>query len=224
MHVSQDFKSAYTDYLELLTKKYPQKTILKLVGDRYKLSGAERTILFRGVSPIEVSAKRKKKFTNLIALQTSSLHIDGLNQIWTIATYLSGGLVFIATDGFLRDTSEIHGKSIKINLVDKSIKILLKFLKIIQDCYFEIYVDEQVNNSHEIISKLKSFAEKESLPVKCNFSKVVDFKLKNLTSGFLATSDSQIIDNSKVPIIDLARFCLEKEFNPYFFNIKSVSN
>jgi hypothetical protein len=224
MQISPAFKSAYNDYLDLLTKKYPQKTILKLIGDRYKLSGTERSLLFRGVAPEIISLNRKKKTTNIIALQNSSLHIDGLNQIWTIATYLSGGLVFIALDGLLRDVSEIHGNTMKLNLVDKSIKILIKCLKNIGNCSFEIYIDEQVNHAQEIISKIISISEKEKLPLKLYTSKVVDYKLKNITSGFLATSDSEIIDKSKVPIIDFARNCLEKEFNPYFFNLDSIRN
>lgn len=224
MLVTPEFKSAYNDYLELLTKKYPQKTILKLVGDRYKLSGTERSLLFRGVSPEIVSLKRKRKTTNIIALKNSSLFIDGLNQILTIATYLSGGHVFIASDGFLRDAAEIHGQSIKINLVDKSIKILLKCMKDIVDCNFEIYIDEQYNDAQEIVSKLRLKAQKENLLLKLNISKIVDFKLKKISSDFLATSDSEIIDNAKVSVIDFARYCLEKEFNPYFFNVESINS
>ena len=61
MQISPEFKSAYNDYLDLLTKKYPQKAILKLVGDRYKLNGSERTMLYRGVCTREGINIRKKK-------------------------------------------------------------------------------------------------------------------------------------------------------------------
>jgi len=222
MQFSPEFKSAYNDYHELLTKKYPQKTILKLVGDRYKLSGSERSILFRGVSPLEVSSLRKKKTVNIVSLTNSKLCIDGLNQLWTIAAYLSGGMVFISTDGFIRDASEVHGKTIKLNLIDKSIKILIRNLVSINKCSFGIYIDEQVNNSADIISKIKTIAAKEELVLKVIITKTVDYTLKNISNGYIATSDSEIIDNSKVSVIDFARFCLESEFNPYFFNLEKL--
>ncbi len=38
---STGFTQAIKDYESFLSKKYPQKAILKLVGDRYKLRGTE---------------------------------------------------------------------------------------------------------------------------------------------------------------------------------------
>jgi len=194
------------------------------VGDRYQLSGRERTILFRGVCPERKNISRQRKISDPKALQNSSLHIDGLNQMWTIATYLSGGFVFLTSDGLLRDTSEIHGKSVKLNLIDKSAHLLINCLKNIQNCSFEFYIDDQVDMSNEVNLKIKAWAEKCGITIKLNISKVVDYKLHHITSGFIASSDSEIIDNSSIPIIDLARYCLEKEYNPYFFDIGSFNN
>ena len=47
-------------------------------------------------------------------------------------------------------------------------------------------------------------------------------KLIEITSGYVATSDSQIIDKAKVPVIDLAQNLLEKKYSPYFLDLGSL--
>ena len=42
------FADAAADYLFLLEHRYPQAAVLKLTGDRYKLSSLERSVLYRG--------------------------------------------------------------------------------------------------------------------------------------------------------------------------------
>ncbi len=224
MQFTTEFKSAFNDYLNLLTKKYPQKSILKLVGDRYKLSGEERTILYRGVTPISISESRKNKLRKMANLSETELHIDGLNQLLSIASYLNGSVVFICTDGFLRDASEIHGNAYKVKFLEKSCLILFQYLKEFTNIRFFVYLDEKVNQSKSIALKMKSFAANENLSLDFVISDKVDQKLKNITTGYIATSDSQIIDKGNVPVIDLAQTLLEKKFNPYFLKLGSFQN
>ena len=104
---SKGFQEAIVDYTYLIEKNYPRKTILKMVGDRYQLRSAERSMLYRGVCSRDESLNRKNK--KLAALpENAVLHIDGYNVIRTIGSYLSGKQVFISVDGFLRDAAEIE--------------------------------------------------------------------------------------------------------------------
>ena len=219
MQVSQNFISAYNDYLELLTKKYPQNSILKLVGDRYKLSGEERSMLYRGVAPLSISESRKNKLRNMADLSLTDLHIDGLNQLLTIANYLNGNIVFICTDGFLRDASEIHGGAFSVKFLEKACLILFQYLKKFENIHFTVYLDEKVNQSKSIAHKMRINVINENLKIDFVIFDKVDQKLKNITSGYVATSDSQIIDKAKVPVIDLARNLLEKKYSPYFLDL-----
>ncbi len=50
----------------------------------------------------------------------------------------------------------------------------------------------------------------------------VDQELKNISSGIIATSDSQIIEKSKVNIFDLAYNTLKYHFNPKITNLKTL--
>jgi len=43
--------------------------------------------------------------------------------------------------------------------------------------------------------------------------------LKNIEEGFVATSDSNIIDKAKVNIFDLARYTIFYHFNPNFIDM-----
>jgi len=50
MKLSDGFFQAVCDYRYLLGHGYPQKSILKLVGDRYALPSHERVMLYRGLA------------------------------------------------------------------------------------------------------------------------------------------------------------------------------
>ena len=103
MILTENFKNAIYDYIYFLEKEYPQKAILKLIGDRYLLSGIQRTMLYRGITTKENSLKRTSKLITENLLSNQILHIDGYNVLITIGSYLNGNTVFVSNDNFLRD-------------------------------------------------------------------------------------------------------------------------
>ena len=107
--LTSHFNLAVSDYLYLSERNYPLKSCLKLVSDKYKLSGEERSMLFRGVALEPLIMKRKSKIIKNPDPDADYM-IDGYNVIRTIGSYLIGNLVFVSMDGFLRDASEIHKK------------------------------------------------------------------------------------------------------------------
>jgi hypothetical protein len=118
MDVEQTLTLAIKDYKFLLDRGYPQKSILKMVGDKYQLSGTARSVLHRGVCSSAQIKSRKKKKIGETDLKNQVIHIDLYNILFVIGSYLNGTLVFVSNDGFLRDTSELHGKIFrKINLM-----------------------------------------------------------------------------------------------------------
>ena len=77
-------------------------------------------MLFRGVALEAVIKKRNSKIIKSPDPYADYM-IDGYNVIRTIGSYLIGNLVFVSMDGFLRDASEIHKKSIKEDVIYKAI-------------------------------------------------------------------------------------------------------
>ena len=127
--ISLGFIEAKRDYLYLLETGYPQRGIIKLIGDRYALSGTERTMLYRGLTTKQNIAHRKHKIAHVKDVKGRELVIDGYNVMITIGNYLNGNTVFISSDGFLRDAAEMHGKVFRKVLMEKVMKLMIEDLK-----------------------------------------------------------------------------------------------
>ncbi len=78
-----NFGDAATDYLYFLDRRYPQKASLKLIGDRYRLSGIERSMLFRGISASGIARTRNKKLVSDECVSGNWLMIDVYNTLIT---------------------------------------------------------------------------------------------------------------------------------------------
>ncbi|MCD4684144.1 MAG: DUF434 domain-containing protein [Bacteroidales bacterium] len=222
MEFSDDFAIAVQDYYDLLEKKYPQKSIHKLVGDRYKLSGTERSMLYRGVSTKEENKLRSEKLIPEELVKDQDLYVDGFNQILTIASYLNGNVVFISSDGFLRDASEIHGKIFRSELLSRSIELILIYCDSLNIDQLVFYIDQQVNNHEKLKNNLSSPSSGHNSDIEIILSDKVDKRLKEVSTGIIATSDSQIIEKTDLKIFDLACQTLKFHFHPKFFDINSL--
>jgi len=215
-----NFKYARKDYCYLLEKHYPQKGIIKLIGDRYALSGTERTMLFRGITTSENCLNRKKKLALVREIKGNVLIVDGYNVMITIGNYLNGNTVFISNDNFLRDAAEMHGKVFRKVMMDQVLGLLLddlKYLKI-SDCI--IYFDKPVSKSGELAAKVSTEMIKTNIRGHAQTVDSPDFMLKHAKKGFIATSDSSIIDNSPVKTFDLARHVISRNFKAVFPDLR----
>ena len=220
---SENFLIALNDYEAFLSKNYPQKAILKLVGDRYKLTGTERTMLYRGTASKENAERRFYKLVSVANLKGEILHIDALNQLLTISAYLLGSPVFLCKDGFLRDASELHGKAIEALLPIRAFEIVMAYLSKIENSGMTFYFDIQVDGCKEYCDKLIQKIPDFIIQPEIILSKKVDNDLICLQEGIISTSDSAIIDKSQLSVFDLARNTLEYHFWPEFFDLKRIT-
>ncbi len=148
--LSSVFADAVTDYLLLLERHYPQSSVLKMVGDRYKLSSVERSLLYRGIAARDEAMKREEKLAEPLLIKGNELHIGGYNLLITIGSYLNGNLVFVSNDSVLRDASEIHGKVFRTQLFDKAIQLLFAWLDSARPASVDFYFDEPVSHSGDL--------------------------------------------------------------------------
>jgi hypothetical protein len=220
---SDNFRSAAADYLLLMEHHYPQKAILKLVGDRFKLNGVERTMLYRGISTDQTCKERRKKMFAKIPTSRITIHIDTYNVLLTIGSYLNGNRVFIALDGLLRDASEIHGKAFRNELLNRSLDLLLTFVASTKIKNIFFYLDRPVSHSGELAKRINDLIRKFSFKGEATVHDSADYILKRTAAGICATSDSAIIDHSLIPVFDLARKTLEYHFDPKFCDLKEVT-
>lgn len=220
-YLSVNFQEAANDYYYLLSKNYPIKAALKLISDKYRLSGLERSVLLRGIVNKKTACERKNKLFLEKNIINKLLLIDFYNVIITIISYLSGKFLYIANDGFLRDAAEVHGRLSKSKLIEKALIFLFKYLYSIKIKEAIMYMDSPVSHSKDLSVKSDKLFNEYKINGKCFVVKSADYYLINSNSDCIcSTSDSTIIDN-RDKVFDLAFNILKFHFNPDFVFINS---
>ena len=131
------------------------------------------------------------------------MFIDTANVIFTIHSYLLGITVYTADDGWVRDAAEIHGNLTDNEMLPRSVHLMNHYLVDHPPKHCTFCLDTLLDHSglfKEIISST-SFP----FPVKILEEDSADYILRRISEGVIATSDSALIDDSKVPVADLSR-------------------
>jgi hypothetical protein len=217
---NKNFIMGAIDYRYLQDRKYPQKGTLKLVGDRYKLSGDQRTVLYRGISSKESSGERKSRL--ITGIKNKILIIDGYNVLFTILNYRLGKLVFISTDSILRDAGSLHGRIRNEDIFGECISLLFGYLITRKPSYLDIFLDSPVSHSAKHKDIIDNSLNEYSLVGSCKLVKSPDFEIKQNTSGVICTSDTAIINRTSSRIADLPRAVLEYNFDCDFIKIENI--
>jgi hypothetical protein len=215
-----DFISAIKDYLYLKNRNYPDKFVLKAVGDRYKLNGTARTLLYRGVfSKSENILHENKQSLNFVKKE---LFIDTYNFLFTLLNYKLGKLVFIGTDNYCRDTGLLFGKIKKAEYFNETAIQVIRYIQSIQPIYVVFFIDSPVSFSKDHCSYLNSQIEKFKLPGESRLVKSADHELKKIERGVICTTDSAIIKASKCFVADLSFQVINYYYKPDLLNLKGL--
>lgn len=216
---SPELLQAAADLRWLFNQGYPQTASIKIVGDRHRLSKADRQMLYRGVTSAEAASRRQALITPFIGVADHSLGVDGHNVLLTIANYISGIPVFEADDGLIRDIGSMHGRLHDNNVMKRSLNLTAEALLSLKPSRLSVFFDAPISHSRDHAAYLESRLMSE---VDSTFPAVVavadsgDRALKEADVNLIATSDSALIDAAGIPVVDLARYILEGEFNPDF--------
>ena len=217
--VSEHFYDAVRDYRYLLERNYPQKSIVKLTGDHYRLPAAERVLLYRGVVTSEKIKARQKTKTDKIT-HGSNIYIDGFNVVRTIGSYLNGNFVFIGMDGFLRDVSELHRKKLRREILERSVLLVLDFLETLKPEQVTFYFDKPISHSGNMVVFVNGQMKERDLPGNAVSVFSPDHELKKVKQGYVCSADSAIIDEALVPAFDLPQAVLRQRFGVEFFSLE----
>jgi hypothetical protein len=218
--VGKSFISACRDYAYLIDRHYPERGTLKLVGDRYRLTRDERTILYRGITSVEKSVLRKAKLVRDIEGKT--LAIDGYNVLFSLLNYRLGRFTFISTDNFLRDAGSLHGKLKDEEMFIDCIKMLAKHLSVMRPLQVDVFLDSPVSHSEMHAQLISDIFQQFNIQVTCRVIKSADYGMKYLPFDVLATSDSVIIEGAQSGIVDLPRIILEIQYKAELVNIADL--
>ncbi|MBN1158310.1 MAG: DUF434 domain-containing protein [Bacteroidales bacterium] len=212
------FVCACRDYFYLIDRNYPERGTLKLIGDRYRLSGDLRTVLYRGISSQEKSVIRSMLLVHEI--EGKCLMIDGYNVLFSLLNYRLGRIMFIGTDNILRDAGALHGKIRNEVLFKECVLLWTGYLRDHMPESLEVFLDAPVSHSEKHARMIRDLMAEHRLKGDCHVVRSADWALKQFRDGIIATSDTAIIDNAGIPVFDLPRNILESNFQADFIKLK----
>ncbi len=219
MRFSEDFFQAVCDYRYLLERDYPLKSILKLVGDRYALPSHERVMLYRGLAKKQQVKVRQQKLLQDIPAH-SEVTLDGFNVCRTVGSYLNGNPVFVGMDGYLRDVSELHRKKLKWEVLEKSIRLILEFLREKDVSHVHFYFDTPISHSGKMCLMTRQKMQEMNIAGEAETVFSPDHELITAENGFICTADSNIIENARVKVFDLSQQLLLDRFSAQLFSFR----
>lgn len=208
------FIEACCDYARLMDRHYPERGVLKLVGDRYKLTGNQRTVLYRGISSRQRSRQRESLLVTDIT--DKFLVIDGYNVLFTLLNYRLGRITFISTDRILRDAGSLHGKLRDQQIFEECAELLIGYLAERQPARSDVYFDAPVSHSEKHARLVQGRMKDLGLEGDCFVIRSADWALRHAIGGVLATSDTAIIEKAGLPVVDLPKDILTHFYAPVF--------
>lgn len=206
-----NFKNAVYDYRFLKNNSYPDKAALKLVSDRYRLTGIQRNCLLRGVVATDQCRSRLAKKLAPQAVRGRALGIDWFNVLITLESYLKGAVLFLADDGVIRDSSAVHGSYRRGSRTTRAMDLFWRAVTNLQPGRVDIFIDSPIPHSKEMRDDLAAGRAGAGSAFPCSFTltKSADYPLKTYAE-VVASSDSVIIDRCQA-FIDLPRLALETQ-------------
>lgn len=191
--VIPDLCQAVADMSLLLGRGYAEKSSLKLVGDRFGLTKRQRLAVKRCSCSEAQTAVRKQKQIPTGELKDQVIIIDGYNILITIESFLSGGFVFIARDGCVRDIAGIHGTYRKVDETLGALELIAGALSELQVVHALWLFDSPVSNSGKLKTIIYELIEKNNWPWDVELVINPDKELVK-TDKIIITADSDILD------------------------------
>jgi hypothetical protein len=200
----------------LLDRGYPQTASVKLVGDRHRIDKAGRQILARGISATAECERRSELIVPPGAGVPGRLGIDGHNAALTVANYIAGVPVFEACDGLIRDIGALHGRLHDEDLMRRSLGILADALEAVgAEAVFAVF-DAPLSHSRDHAAFFRGRLTAAGLQADVEAVPSGDRALIDAKIDSIATSDSALVDAVGLPVVDLARVALDREFRPEY--------
>ena len=185
-------REARLDLKFLLDRGYRKQSALKLVGDKYQLSRAERSLLFRSVMPESEAEIIRSKIIRPEQLAGRRVLVDGFNVLNTVEAMLRGEPLILCDDEVLRDIREKHSKYRPSNLSENALKMILEFLKSAHVAEVEVLYESQISRSGEVAGLTRHLLSEMGLRGDARTAKTVDSLLAK-SGEIIATSDSAIL-------------------------------
>lgn len=183
-------RSAVEELSWLLTREYPAKAALKLVGDRHRLNERQRMAVNRCACS---DASRAHRARTRVERVDRPLEIDGFNLLITVEAALSGGSILRGRDGCLRDLASIHGTYRSVEETDGAIRLVGAALARLGAPSARWWLDSPISNSGRLAGKLRQVADECGWPWTVETVFNPDRELIS-SAGLVVSSHSVVLD------------------------------
>ncbi|HUX12962.1 MAG TPA: DUF434 domain-containing protein [Spirochaetia bacterium] len=211
---------ALGEYRYLLERGYPERGSIQLVGDRHRLSGEQRAILYRGASARSCAEARRDKIVPVSEI-AGTVYIDGYNIIYTVCNFRLGRPVFISDDGVVRDAGQAHKRVTRTSLFEEASLALCAALSE-RELSAQVYLDRPVSGSARDSELINRLARESGSELACEIVPSADRALSAHSGLPVASSDSAVIDAHVGPVVDLARLILESRYDAQLVDLSTI--
>jgi hypothetical protein len=187
---------AADDFGYLRGRHYSDNTILKVVGNRYRLNKRQRNALLRIAASEAEVMQRHRSMCQTADLQGRIVEIDGFNLLILLESALSGAFIFKARDGTYRDISSVHGSYKRVVKTKNAILLIGESLNSLKVKSARWYLDKPVSNSGKIKTLLREIGESHRFNWESELAYNPDQILAD-SDHIVITTDSWILDRVK---------------------------
>lgn len=191
-----NLKDALADMHYLLSRDYPAKAALALVGNRYQLVKRQLQALQGMACSAEELRIRKSKEWQPAALKDQTIFLDGFNVLIVLETALSGGFIFEGQDGCYRDISSVHGAYKKGQHTEAALVMIGNALQQWQLQKVIWVFDAPVSNSGKLKAHCYEIAEKHQLPWEIRLENDPDKYLIN-HAALVSSADGWVLNECR---------------------------
>lgn len=188
---------AVDDLSWLWTRGYAERAGIKIVGDRYRLTGRQREAVRRAACSDEAMFRRPTNCLDPTELEGKNIVIDGYNLLITVECGLSNGFVIECRDGTYRDIASIHGTYRRVEETFPAIRVIAGQLADLNVKSAHWYLDKPVSNSGRLKGFLLETSAEFGVPWEVDLVNNPDKTLIESKEEVVVTSDGIILDHAQ---------------------------
>lgn len=182
-------KAAVTELSWLLSRGYPRKSALKLVGDHHQLRERQRIAVSRCTCSEQERVERQSRQHTVLE---GPLWIDGFNLLTTLEAALAGGFILAAQDGCYRDMASLHGTYRRVHETGAAVALAGRVLGPVEAHWL---FDQPVSNSGRLASLVREQGVEHGWPWTVELVPDPDPILADCPA-LVASADSAILDRA----------------------------
>ena len=187
-------RTAVTELSWLLSRDYPPRSSLKLVGDRHGLRERQRTAVGRSACSDGALNDRLQHRVETDAVNGEAVAVDGFNVIVSVEAALADGIILRCRDGTLRDMASVHGSYRQVDETRRAVALIAEALTALAPGNTLWLLDRPVSNSGRLAKIVNAEAARRGLDWTVELVNDPDTLLK-ASDCIVATSDSAVLDH-----------------------------